>query len=122
MALLIGEGFDLASVLILYRNSYRCGLFFTGDKPLDPPRLTIFVIPKRFPMNCARDKEIQKAEANAACRSVVSIPTSLFCYYLQAFYHSFNFSLISSYKIQIMPLNLSVTKEKELLEMICVHF
>ena len=54
-----------------YSSSYRCGVFFAGDNPGDPPRFAIFVVPKRFPMNCDRDPEVIKAEAKKECFDLV---------------------------------------------------
>ena len=54
------------------RNSYRCGVFFAGDNPGDAPRFTIFVIPKRFGMNCDRDAGVVKEEARQECFDLVS--------------------------------------------------
>ena len=58
--------------LFLPRNSYRCGVFFAGDELNDAPRLTIFVVPKRFPMECSKDKNALKAEAKEECVEFVS--------------------------------------------------
>merc|ERR1712062_647325 len=52
-------------------NSYRCGVFYAGDEPGDVPRFTVFVLPKRFEMDCAKDPEEQKAEAKKECTELV---------------------------------------------------
>lgn len=57
---------------IYFRNSYRCGVFYAGDEPGDVPRFTVFVLPKRFEMDCAKDPEEQKAEAKKECTELVS--------------------------------------------------
>jgi len=57
----------MMSFLFLPRNSYRCGVFLAGDELNDAPRLTIFVVPKRFPMECSKDKNALKAEAKEEC-------------------------------------------------------
>ena len=59
-------------LLIYFRNSYRCGVFYAGDEPGDVPRFTVFVLPKRFEMDCAKDPEEQKAEAKKECTELVS--------------------------------------------------
>jgi hypothetical protein len=33
--------------------SFRCGIFFAGDKLNDKPREVLFIIPKRFPTDCS---------------------------------------------------------------------
>ena len=47
-------------------------MFYAGDKPGDVPRFTVFVLPKRFEMDCAKDPEAQKAEAKKECTDLVS--------------------------------------------------
>ena len=47
-------------------------MFYAGDEPGDVPRFTVFVLPKRFEMDCAKDPEEQKAEAKKECTDLVS--------------------------------------------------
>merc|ERR1712038_1484670 len=54
-------------------NSYRCGVFYAGDEPGDVPRFTVFVLPKRFEMDCAKDPEEQKAEAKKECTELFRV-------------------------------------------------
>ena len=75
MAALSANSFRILSfyyINIYFRNSYRCGVFYAGDEPGDVPRFTVFVLPKRFEMDCAKDPEEQKAEAKKECTELVS--------------------------------------------------
>merc|ERR1711994_434580 len=54
-------------------NSYRCGVFYAGDEPGDVPRFTVFVLPKRFEMDCAKDPEEQTAEAKKECTELFRV-------------------------------------------------
>lgn len=42
--------------------SFRCGIFFAGDKPNDKPREVIFILPKRFPTDCSTVKQDEVKE------------------------------------------------------------
>ena len=64
--------FDLTYYFLICRNSYRCGIFFAGDNIGDPPRFKIFVIPKRFELDCGRSEEILKSEVKDECNELVS--------------------------------------------------
>ena len=60
------------SFINFQRNSYRCGIFFAGDELNDPPRFKIFIIPKRFKLDCGQPEEDAKTKAKDGCNELVS--------------------------------------------------
>merc|ERR1711953_1580531 len=54
-------------------NSYRCGVFFAGDELNDAPRFKIFIIPKRFQMECSKSKAENQALAKQECLDLFNL-------------------------------------------------
>ena len=53
----------------MFSASFRCGIFFAGDKLNDKPREVLFIIPKRFPMDCAT---VKQEDVKAFCLNLVT--------------------------------------------------
>ena len=60
----------------LFREGYRCGVFFAGEELGDPPIETIMVLPRRFEMDCSQSPAKQQEIGKKECFDLFRIITS----------------------------------------------